>query len=412
MSHNPFANSTQQQLTLPHSKQLHKKGKKILFVLFIKSTYVENLTALRRNQFGDYLEIYATEMSCVQLHYLTIIALQVLLIFCCEGSYVPFLRKSGTLDAMDSVNDMADAYLPLQQVPIYGHECLKRFCWDRRFLTVRHGNDRILIFSNHWTTTISYVKGYQSIRCPKHMLAMGMSCLDTFCDAPQLLCAATAPGFKVNSWRKKDIKPTNKSGKVLCPDGMYVQGLICTDWGWKCNPMGLHCVALVHLRTPQHRYPLISTSGRVLQSERFGSRGKGYSQLMSGPVFGMECLGLYCDSISLFSVARGTKPLLQQAVTWTPSVNAAGSSVQCPLGMVVGQMRCGAQNCGDVYLGCVRPFPIIQINKNDRQMSNIFGESFEPPGHCPDGYFMDQLFCLRNKCAQMAIGCVKLTFIE
>lgn len=334
-------------------------------------------------------------------------------LICHEASNVPFTRDIGTLDYMNKFGWMEEGLLPLQLVPIYGHECFEKDCQYRRFLTVRLGNEEIIEFSNYWTTMQIQRSDGWGIRCPENRLALGLTCTDTTCAVPQLHCGAMLTQFQIIPSKNTIAHRVGNSSRVLCPDGMYVQGFECRDSN--CQSMEHFCVAVEFARAARRRLALLPTGNRVMMSEYFHSGlNKGLSPVMSGPIFCVRCGRHSCEEISLLSVSRGEQPLLDSVTFWTDPIGDEGTSVACPPGMLVRQMKCQGEYCKKVFLGCamIATKSIVQFDETDLKASDVFGSNVPTDGYCPDGYYMKQLTCFRYICSQMVLGCIRASFIE
>lgn len=330
---------------------------------------------------------------------------------------IPFKRKYGTLDFMDTATYfLTDAYFPIQQAPIYGHECLTNDCSMRRFLTVRFGSEPVIKFLNLWTISDKYIPDAIfirfSLRCPKGMFAMGVSCYNGNCHKLQLHCGPVHPDFGQATSKSKIIMPSNSSKISTCPDSMYVSGLECTSW--LCIPTGLHCTMLNMKRMTKFERTLDTAGSREIVSKPFGKNYDSLSEEMRTPIFKMACFGVVCESITLFSVGRGSAPLLGPVEKWTNYVEKEGSTASCPSGTVVAQVKCEGKTCNRIKLGCARPANRnnLILNEDDIKLSDIFGMWNVLDGICPGGYYLKQLSCLIDNCEEMVMGCLQASFLQ
>lgn len=257
---------------------------------------------------------------------------------------VPFKRQYGTLDFMHTARIMIDdGHFPLQQAPIYAHECLNDDCSERRFLTVRYGSDPVVEYSNFRAHKINYNGERFFIRCPKGMLGFGTICYQGNCLKPQMLCGKVPRSFGKTSSKFKIVQPSNSSRITACPDSMYVSGLECP--AWDCIPTGLHCTELKMTRRPELKYTLRIAGNRKSESELFSSKNEGLSEVMRGPIIKITCLGSVCSTLILHSVNRGSAPLLRPVEKWTNYVEGGGTTASCPSGTIVVQWKCQKANC-------------------------------------------------------------------
>lgn len=323
-----------------------------------------------------------------------------------------FLRNFTTLDFMNPFDYFFYGALPLQLAPIYGMRCWKKNCKKRQFFTVRLSNDAIVRFSNYWTSFIRNSGDRYFMKCPEKMLALGMSCIQGDCHKLQILCGITTERFTIIPTDSKLVWTARRGKRATCPDGMYAQWIGCVS-GY-CDPVGLYCVKVEFQKLPERKLPLLPLNNRKMVSNIFSSAKKGYSQLMNGPVYSILCHKSLCEEMQLVSVARGSKKLLGPVQVWTNHASARGTTVSCPSGMVMRQMRCRNECCSKVYLGCAAPTGenLVQIDGNDTRNSNVFGSYGLPPGKCPDGYYVKKISCFDDNCGRMVANCVKLTFIE
>lgn len=344
-----------------------------------------------------------------------ILVLSLLSLLCqsISARQVLFKRQYGTLDFMYSSGSMFDdTYFPLQQAPIYGHECLNDDCSESRFLTVRYGSDSVIKFSNFRAHRKDYNTGRFFIRCPKKMLGMGTICSHGNCLKPQMFCGEVPEEFGKTSSKFRIVLPSNSSKVTTCPDSMYVSGLECATWN--CIPIGLHCTELKMTFRAQNKHILRIAGNRKSESDLFSSKKGGRSEVMRGPIFKIECLGTVCNSLILSSVDRGSAPLLHPVEKWTNYVEDEGTIASCPSGTIVVQMECQKESCDKIRLGCARPIRQngIVIEENDIMVSNIFGLWNIRSGFCPDGYYFKSLSCLLFACSTMVMQCVKVSFIQ
>lgn len=156
-----------------------------------------------------------------------------------NAAYISFKRNYGTLDAMDNFNSAYPAFLPIQQSPIYGIECLESGCYNQRFLTVRYQNLVIVKYTNHWTPLVTAKPNRWSVTCPNNMLSLGMWCHENNCNKIRMVCGTVEYGFKMHH-TKTTVDPPSSPSSVSCQDGMYMQGLEC--YGYNCDCRGLRCV--------------------------------------------------------------------------------------------------------------------------------------------------------------------------
>lgn len=325
----------------------------------------------------------------------------------------PFTRKMGTPDYMNTFGWPLEGFIPVAPIPIYAHECVKDDCSERRFLTMRYGNNPILQFSNFWSG-IKYhdLNGWHT-KCPKNMLAMGMSCSQGVCGLPQLHCGLAAPGFKIVPRKKKTVTPLENETSAFCPDGMYVQGLHAAN-----GPnyrSGLHCVGLFFDNMFPSEFPLIPSDNKISRSVTLNvNDNDGYSLPTDGPIFSIICSSHQCQAITLVSVSRGIEPILGPVEKWTNHVGYGINTASCPPGMLIKQMRCRESYCNKINLGCARPTEEskVRFHDNDLRYSNVFGSYVSIPGYCPEGYYAKEVNCPRAVCSQLILGCVKATYIE
>lgn len=80
-----------------------------------------------------------------------------------------------------------------------------------------------------------------------------------------------------------------------CPDGFYIQGLICN--GMNCDQFGLTCVAMRFKRLPQRRNKLLVAQNRYANSYPFSEEWGGYSENLRSPIYAVKCMGTHrCDN--------------------------------------------------------------------------------------------------------------------
>lgn len=322
---------------------------------------------------------------------------------------VPFKREYGTLDFMDVSHEFHNAHIPLQYSPIYGIKCLDDNCDYRQFLTVRHGNKPIIKFSNYWTTR-SYEgsEGLYTI-CPKKMMTLGMSC-GYPCSLDQMNCGRVDSRFRIQA-NKKMLVRTAKNNTVLCPNGMYVRGVLCLEY--LCTKIGLYCVGLAFEKAPKEKLALIPDGNRIIRSDVFKADEGGYSQKMDGPVFSIF-RGNQCSGTALYAIGRGQKPILGPVERWTAVASEEGTSVSCPHGMLISQMKCTGECCEEISLGCSKLLhkKLFKIDESQVTFSNLFGTWAYIDGLCPDGHYAKGLNCFRSKCLLIIMKCVKITFVQ
>lgn len=329
------------------------------------------------------------------------------------GRKVPFKRQYGTLDFMDTFGSTNDGHFPLQQAPIYGHECLDDKCSKRRFLTVRFGDNPVVEFANFLAVQSNYNYDDFYIRCPKGMLGMGTICHNGNCLKPQLLCGQVPKKFGETTSKIKTVLPSNSTKSAKCPDSLYVSGLECTTYN--CSPPGLRCIELKIDQKPKMKYTLRAIGSRKLESQLF-SAGKngGLSEQMRDPIFKITCQDGLCGTMRLFSAARRSTSLRGSVEKWTGYAGDEGTSLSCPSETVVAQIKCETSICGRIKLGCTRPAKQTKLlfDESDTKFSNVFGSYKFPIGICPDGYYFQNLSCLLFSCSEMVMGCVKISFIQ
>lgn len=328
-----------------------------------------------------------------------------------------FKRQYGTLDFMDAATYfLVDGYFPIQQAPIYGHECLSKDCSERRFHTVRFGSDAVVKFSNSWTISDKYIPDSIFIRfsitCPKGMLAMGITCYHGDCHRLQLHCGHVPLNFGQTTSNSKIIPPSNSTNISTCPNSMYVSGLECTNL--LCIPTGLHCTTLKMNRRSKFKYTLDIAGNREVKSKLFGKKYSDLSEEMKNPIFKLTCFGIVCESITLSSTERGSVQLLRPVEKWTNHVEKEGTIASCPSGTVVARVKCEGRICGRIKLGCARPVDRnnLILDDNDIKFSDIFGMWDMLDGIFPGGYYFKQLSCIVDNCEKMVMGCVKASFIQ
>lgn len=323
-----------------------------------------------------------------------------------------FVRKIGTPDYIDTLNWPSTGFNPVTRVPIYAHECLDKDCSRGRFLTMRFKNIPILQFSNFWSDEIYRDESGWHTRCPKNMLAMGISCPSEQCVIPQLHCGLAAPDFKIVPSKNKQVTPSKKKNSAICPNGMYVQGVdIASGPSYRS---GLYCVSLLYKPAFATRNPLIPSDNRITTSELVrADKSKGRSESMDGPIFSI----IYAkerEGFLLVSVNRGVNPILGPVKTWTDYAGEDKGTVSCPRGTIIKQIRCSQNICDKISLGCAKPTKESEVEFHDSDVlySNVVGSNHALPAYCPEGYYAKEVNCLLDHCSQLILGCVKATYIQ
>lgn len=226
-----------------------------------------------------------------------------------HANQILFKRQYGTTDALNiATNHLYDAHLPIQQAPIYGHECINEDCSKRRFFTVRFGNDPVVKFSNYWTIFEGYAPNKFPFKCPKNMPVLRASCYRGNCLRLRLNCGYVPFAFGQMTSHFKFVMPSNSSKLATCTDSMYVSGLECPNG--RCIPTGLHCTTLEMYHKPKSKYSLDVSGNRQIERKLLSSMDSGPSEKMNRPIFKWICHGTLCDSVTLFSIDRGMTPLL------------------------------------------------------------------------------------------------------
>lgn len=336
------------------------------------------------------------------------------LIFCLSLTsaleWSSFRREYGTLDVMDvSEERFRNAHVPIQYSPIYGIKCLDDGCVARQFLTVRQGNEHIVEFSNYWTTKSKLNDKGLYTSCPKNMLTMGMARKYSW-SLDQMMCGRVDQRFKILA-KKNVLVETAKNNIVLCPNGMYVQGIQCLER--QCDKIGLFCVELSFNKILESKYPLVPNGNRVIINDFFNATTNGgLSEKMDGPIFRIGRFDK-CVGTRHFTIGRGLKPILGPVKKWTEIASNEGTSVSCPRGMLVSQMKCGGKCCDEISLGCSELVnkKVFEIDETQVTVSNLFGTDIVG-GFCPDGHYAKGINCFRTNCNLIIIECVKMTFIE
>lgn len=331
------------------------------------------------------------------------------------GQSIMFKRKFGYLDAISEAETSRDTSWYIQEAPIYGLE----YNSDGdvfRFLTVRQGNTAVVMYSNNWVVrTASNRFQSWSLKCPKNMLITSV-CSDFFiCRPIKLLCGKVSKGFRIIASKKKVVRSQSSQSTVVCPDGMYAQGL--EGFGPFYDIRGLFCVELYFQYTVKNKVPLLTYNNRLVISDEFSSDGEGYSERMNGPIHAVGCLfASNCGIMQLYSTERGINKMFASDASWISSASTEGSSVSCPKGKLIQAMRCETQNCAKVSIECNRLADNSRyvVDSRFQQRSSPFSSfgSFLTVGTCPDGYYANRLDCLHDGCVVMVLGCAKVSIIE
>lgn len=341
------------------------------------------------------------------------LTIYVLLLFSVEAD-TQFSRQDAALDVLNAFVDFEYGFIPLQLVPTYRVRCLSKRYKKQQLLTVWKGDDHTLQFFNFWSSDIVRKQSKWSLHCPESLPAMGMSCWNENCQKPRLLCGAPDPGFRIVpvdsavAWTSS----ADLNGSVICPGVYYAQGVECMKWF--CYPAGLYCVQLHFQNLPQRKFSLRPAGNRIMVSTVFTSARRGFSKLMSGPVFAMSCERPNCDEVQMFSVIRGARDILGPVEFWTGYVGEEALTAVCPPGMIVRQMRCKGRFGSLIALGCasVSESNNVQLDYCDHRASNVFGRFDLPRGRSQNGYYVYPFSSTRRSCEQIGLGCVSATYIE
>lgn len=343
----------------------------------------------------------------------TVTVTLIYLVVISDAAYVDFTQTVGTRDAMDSFNFSYPAFQPIQQSPIYGIQCMGRGCYNQRFLTVRYQNRVIVRYTGSRAFAKKENSGRWTIECPDNMLSLGLWKYEAKSANIRMLCGSMNTGFLLKS-STICINPPATPSTVVCPNGMYVQGIECHNDS--CERRGLICRRLQYKKEVQGRFDLRRADNRQIESNWFSEEGRGISQSAKGPMFAMLCSGpYYCDNKRYYYVQRGTKPMLGKVRTWRkPHSNTRRESF-CPLGMVAKQVKCVHDYCREIHVGCAKPeSKKIMVVDRDRLSSNEFSQywTFKTIGFCPEGYYIRKITCLDFWCSYLVLGCVKVVFVE
>lgn len=329
-----------------------------------------------------------------------------------DANMIVLLRKPEYLDAMTSFELAQGGFVPIQQAPVYGYECFNRTCELRRFRTVRRGPDPIVLYRNSWVVAKSNGGDAKVIKCPKNTLGMGIDCNQKDCGTLRMLCGPVAEGFTINKTKKRFVGGSLTGKPVVCPDGMYMDGMMCRDW--KCLYPGLYCVQLLATRTVSTKFPLRINGNTQEKSPTFSDSGSGESKDMMSPVFGIVCgPERECGNLQIQSITRGTSSMVKYKKVWTKYIGLAGQSVGCPPSMIVRQMRCKGINCSQISLACSQLSRGVEMDSSNIRTSLPFGEwPHSLAGTCPDGYYVTKVHCQHDRCAEMVLECALLLIIQ
>lgn len=326
----------------------------------------------------------------------------------------PLLTKGrGAVDGMSWFrNYNSQSWVPVQQAPIFGIACINSTCEYRRLVTVRMGSNPIVLYRNKRRSANGKPDRWR-VSCPKNMLAMGLSSHNGN-NGLTILCGPVTSGFMIEFRQNVVIPPRKSLESVGCPDGSYVQGIEC--FGYGCKYPGLFCVQLRATRFSKRKDPLTIRDNRMHLTDLFSSDADGLSPPMIGPIYSLRCFGPnLCERKQLRGTVRGLDPMFSSKIKWAGGASAEGSSVSCPKGTVIRQIRCKEKYCARVEVGCSSFInPVIGIEPNDVRISNPFStlSYHDDTGTCPDGYFANRIECQMSQCSVMILGCVKVTVIN